>query len=152
MVGLLVPVPEEHLRSGLQTLRREGKVAFGSRAFEVFAKLDELRQGEPVEVLIYASDPTTIIKPPYRASWRATYIGFQSARGGAHPDGMIYRPETTTQYPADNAGHWALFWEVVDLAELPEGERVQTGALKGWGKSKLYVKHFRPEGPVLIDL
>ena len=42
------------LHSGANVCREEGKVAFGSRAWEVFRELDQIRKGEPVDVLIYA--------------------------------------------------------------------------------------------------
>jgi hypothetical protein len=52
-VALLAPVPLQHLRSGQTKAECEGRVAFGSRAWEVFRKLDALREGMPVDVFIY---------------------------------------------------------------------------------------------------
>lgn len=54
-VALLAPVPLEFLIEGIAVCDRQGKVAFGSRAWEIFRKLDELRNGQPVDVYIYAS-------------------------------------------------------------------------------------------------
>jgi hypothetical protein len=55
-VELLAPVPLEHLRSGLEVLAHEPFVAPGSRAWQVFRTLDELRADHAVRVWIYASD------------------------------------------------------------------------------------------------
>jgi hypothetical protein len=54
-VALLAPVPLEHLVDGVEVCAREGKVAFGSRAWEVFKQLDEIRAEAPVDVYVYAS-------------------------------------------------------------------------------------------------
>src|SRR3712207_1530410 len=135
MVGLLAPVPEEHLRSGLDVIAREGKVAFGTRAWEVFYQLDALLNGKTADVLIFASDAQHPLSPP-QVSWRATYLAYIKAKGGAHPEGMRYRPPTTAKYPNDNKGHWALFWEVRDLEELPASERLPIANRQGLGKAQ----------------
>jgi len=44
-VALLAPVPLEHLESGDIVCRQAGKVAYGSRSWDVFAQLDILRGG-----------------------------------------------------------------------------------------------------------
>ena len=62
-VALLTPVPVEHLLDGVEVCRREGKVAFGSQAFETFTRLDD-EAGPGTLVLIYAShsgEPATAI-------------------------------------------------------------------------------------------
>lgn len=147
-VALLAPVPFEHLEDGAEVCRREGRVAFGSRAWEVFRKLDHLRNGLPVEVYIYAShDPG-----PRRlaVSWHALYIGHVEGQNGAHPHGMRFRPPSTGKYLDDNRGFWAVFWEVEDLNLLPEDKYIPTGRLCGLGKKKNYGTNFVPEGPILI--
>src|SRR4051795_3367134 len=112
-VALLAPVPAEHLVSALEVLKTQNKVAFGSAAFLVFDKLESLRHVQGVDVYIYASGREGYAKvSPF---WRAVCLGFVPSNGGAHPDGMKYRPKSTENYPQDNSGHWGLFWEVKDL-------------------------------------
>ena len=65
---------------------------------------------------------------------------------GAHPEGMKYRPLSN-----DNGGHWAVFWEVEDLQQLPKEQRIASASLTGFGKKKPYGHAFRPEGPLLIE-
>jgi hypothetical protein len=104
MVALLAPVPEEHLVSALDVVHEHKKVAFRSRSWQLFRQIDELRGDAPADVLIYASHSTVHHSPP-TVSWRVKYIGQREASGGAHPDGMTYRPLSTTEYPDDNKGH-----------------------------------------------
>ncbi len=46
-VALLAPVPLVHLMAGADIAKREGRVAFGSRAWDVFRELDALRRRPP---------------------------------------------------------------------------------------------------------
>jgi hypothetical protein len=85
-------------------------------------------------VLIYASH-STVHHSPSTVSLRAKYIGHREARGGAHPDGMTYRPLSTTEYPDDNKGHWVIFWEVCDLVRLPTESQIKIGAIFQYGKT-----------------
>ncbi|MGH9577450.1 MAG: hypothetical protein ACRD3R_08430, partial [Terriglobales bacterium] len=96
------------MEDGLHVCQSKGKVAFGSRAFEVFRELDAARDGAPVRVFIYASgDPSS---ERLEASWSGSYVRWVEVPNGAHPDGMTYRPPSTAKYPGDNKGHWAGFW------------------------------------------
>ena len=147
-VALLAPVPLEHLADGVDVCAEKGKVAFGSRAWEVFRKLDELRKGELVDVFIYASH--TGLSGPPEVSWRARYIGHVVSDGGAHPDGMQYRPESTAKYSDDNKGYWAVFWEVESLVQIESDKRIRITDFCGLDKNKHYPKVFVPEGPLLI--
>jgi hypothetical protein len=149
--AILAPVPEEHLVDGVSVCEKQGKVAFGSRAWEVFRKVDRLRHGDPVDVWIYASHRPTGAAPILAASWRATYLGHVQAKRGAHPDGMTYRPPSTFKYPTDNQGHWAIFWEVTSLRQIPTGERLKFPQLRGLGKKPYYGRIFVPEGPLIIE-
>ncbi len=54
--AILAPVPLEHLESGQPVAEEKGFVAFGSRGRKFFRDMDERRDGNPVPVLIYASD------------------------------------------------------------------------------------------------
>lgn len=53
--AILAPVPLEHLQSGRDVAAREGFVAFGSKEWELFRRVDELRHGRTVPVLLYPS-------------------------------------------------------------------------------------------------
>lgn len=148
-IALLAPVPLEHLVAGKKKADEVGRVAFGSGAWEVFRKLDALRKGMPVDVYIYASDDADGRNS--EVSWRARYICHVEGEMGAHPDGMLYRPESTTKYPGDNRGHWAVFWEVENLRRLAKDQRMPLADLTGFEKEKAYGRGFAPRGPLLIE-
>lgn len=148
-VALLAPVPLEHLQDGVDVCQKEGKVAFGSRAWEVFRKLDDIRNGLTVDVYIYASHNPSA--RGFTVTWMAVYIGHVESINGAHLLGMKYRPPSTERYQEDNLGHWAVFWEVEDLHLLTESECVLTGRFHGLDKRKNYGRNFAPEGPILIQ-
>jgi hypothetical protein len=149
-VELLAPVPVEHLRSGLQVLEREPFIALGSRAWQVFRELDLQRDDRAVRVLIYASwhedQPV-----PLSATWTRLYVGQVEANGGAHPEGMRFRPQTTAQYAGDNEGYWAIFWHLADLRELAPAERIPVAEMTGWRDKRPYGHPFEPEGPIIIQ-
>jgi hypothetical protein len=148
-VALLAPVPVDHLLDGQAVAETEGRVAFGSRAWQVFRDLDKLRKGYPVDVYIYASHGGG--DREFTTSWHARYVGHVESENGAHPAGMRYRPPSTGQSPSDNKGHWAVFWEVEELQQLPEKERISLADLTGFGQKKTYGHAFPPEGPILIE-
>ena len=68
-IALLAPVPLEHLKDGIGICQKEGKLAFGSRAWDTFRELDELRNSNPVPVLIYAS--MSQVDGPATITWQA---------------------------------------------------------------------------------
>lgn len=146
--SLLAPVPLEHLLDATAVCRAEGKVAFGSRAWEVFRELDVERNGAPVDVYIYASGDLGSAK--IEVSWRGRYIGHVEGKNGAHPDGLRFRPPSTAKNPTDNKGHWAVFWELDQLNQLEPSERIPTGAFIGHKSGKLCAKNFVPGGPVIV--
>jgi len=139
----------EHLIDGVDVCAAEGKVAFGSRAWEVFRELDGLRRGMPVDAYIYPSRADGPLH--YEIRWTARYIGHVASVGGAHPDDMRYRPPSTAKHAVDNCGHWAVFWEVQDLHELPTADHIRVCDLCGFRKSGSYKRNFVPERPILID-
>lgn len=149
--AILAPIPEEHLHEGARVCTEKGKVAFGSRAWQVFQEVDRERGVQPVEVLIYPSHPLTGGRSKAIATWRALYIGSVNAKRGAHPDGMTYRPASTNKYETDNSGYWALFWEVGNLRSVGVAGAVKISSLKGLGKKKFYAPDFVPEGPLRIE-
>jgi hypothetical protein len=146
--AILAPVPMEHLQSGAEIAHDTGFVAFGSRKWELFRKVDELRGDAPVPVLIYPSHEDLPVKTSLIVCWAGWYIGCEESGNGKHSQGMIHRPPTTGQYSADNQGHWAVFWHVHDLRELAPSQRLPISALQtvkgGWRKSA------PPRGPELV--
>jgi hypothetical protein len=146
--ALLAPVPLEHLLSGASVAAAAGKVAFGSMAWELFREVDTLRQGQSVDVFIYASHAAGV--PVLAATWRGVYVGHVVSQGGMHPAGMQFRPPTTAKYPHDNSGYWAVFWEVADLGQLPPNSQLPIRTLRGYKSGKRFVSSFIPEGPLLI--
>jgi len=148
-IALLAPVPLEHLQDGTDICKREGRVAFGSRAWELFRELDLQRKGMLVDVYIYPSQKS--VARGFHASWHGIYIGHVESQNGAHPEGMRVRPPSTAKYSEDNIGYWAVFWEVTNLRELSTAERIPLSYLTGFGKPKAYKVGFIPEGPLLIE-
>jgi hypothetical protein len=137
-IALLAPVPLDHLKSGAIM---EGRVAFGSRAYELFLKLEKLRGDGDVDVYIYASHAAG---HDAEAAWHARYVGFVRSESGFHPN-PEHRPESSLTDTPDSA----LFWEVEDLRRLDPP--VWIGKLTGLGKKKPYGHKFPPHGPVLIE-
>ncbi|MGH9890979.1 MAG: hypothetical protein ACREA0_03135 [bacterium] len=148
-VALLAPVPLVHLTDGADIAKREGRVAFGSRAWDVFRELDGLRRGLTVDAYLYAShiDGPLVLA----ATWHARYIGHVESVNGAHPGGMRYRPPSTARYPSDNQGHWAVFWEVEALRQVAAAEYRPLRDFTGFGKRRPYGRNFVPEGPLLVE-
>jgi hypothetical protein len=89
------------------------KVAFGSRAYDVFIKLNEIRDGEPVDVFIYESYGSGQYE--FKVSWRARYLRFEEAVNGMHPN-PEFRPLSTLRDTNDSL----LFWEVDSLQQVLE--------------------------------
>lgn len=146
--SILAPVPLEHIQSGAEIASNTGFVAFGSRKWELFRKVDELRDGARVPVLIYPSHEDVPAKDSFIVSWVGWYVGCEESGNGKHSKGMTHRPPTTGQYTSDNQGHWAVFWHVCDLHELPAAKRLPISAIQtvkgGWRKSA------PPRGPELV--
>ena len=90
--ALLAPVPLEHLRSGQKVSEQKGFVAFGTRKWEMLRKLDEMREGAPIPVLIYPSHEDVPAKESFVVSWYGWYVGHVDSVMGQHPLGMEHRP------------------------------------------------------------
>jgi hypothetical protein len=144
-LALLAPVPLVHLEDGQQvcTGMRVDRVAYGSRNWQFFEKLDALRGADCVDVYIYASHADNLHKV---ASWRARYVGHvRSTAGGLHPGGEKYRPPSTR----GESDYWAVFWEVRDLKRL--ADPIPLTDLRGLDSDHNYDRGFLPEGPMLIE-
>lgn len=147
--ALLAPVPLEHLRSGLDVVARKGSVCFGSRSFEVFRKLDQLRKEEPIMTLIYPSHEDEGPKHNYEVSWLASYVGQKESSNG-RPDDPTFRPPTTFDYPKDNAGYWSTFWFVRGLQELPVGKHVSIAKISKLTGGKFKAAPIRR--PIIVEV
>ncbi|OHC73544.1 MAG: hypothetical protein A3G18_07785 [Rhodospirillales bacterium RIFCSPLOWO2_12_FULL_58_28] len=148
--AILAPVPLEHLQTGKQVADAKGFVAFGSKKWELFRKVDEKRHGLRVPTIIYPSHEGVPSKLTFMVTWFGWYIAYMDSVGGAHPFGMTHRPPTTNKYDSDNSGHWAVFWHVEGLRELPKNlylpiSKIET-VKEGWRKNA------PPRGPELVAI
>lgn len=141
-IALLAPVPIGLLNQGGDVIQTKGKVAFGSRAWELFRRLDDMRGGLPIDVFIYASHTESLEKV---VSWQGRYIGHVEGIDGKHPDGRRYRSRLAL---GDGSGWWAVFWELDALRRI---DPISTGDLRGYGDGKDYGAPFIPEGPIIIE-
>ncbi len=147
VVGLLAPVPLDHLLDGVVVCQDQGKVAFGTRVWEAFRDL-EIEAGSGAPVLIYASHAGEHNLGPM-VSWTARFAGWVPATiAGGHPEGDTYRPPSTLR--EDSTGHWLGFWEVTDLRQLPAEKYTPIAQLHD-RKGRRYRRDFIPEGPILIS-
>jgi hypothetical protein len=147
IAGLLAPVPLVHLADGQDVCRDEGKVAFGTRGWEVFRDL-EADGGLGAPVLIYASHAAEHNLGPV-VSWQACYAGWVPATiSGGHPDGERYRPPSTYG-GEDTTRHWLGFWAVTDLQALGAEEHIPIADLHD-RRGRKFGGDFVPEGPILL--
>jgi hypothetical protein len=146
--ALLAPVPEVHLLDGLTTVRFYGKAAYGSRSWEVFRDLDQLRGDEPPVAYLYASHVAQNVGP--KVTWEALHIGHIEARSGSYPGNLKYRPTSATEHPADLAGHRAVYWHLADLKQLPREDWVDIADIRRYRTQMPFGKGFVPEGPIIV--
>jgi hypothetical protein len=146
-VEMLAPVPLDLLLDARATFG-ESEFALGSRAWEVFRRLDGLAAGTPVRVWIYASHHPDQPKPS-SATWTARYLRTVESVGGAHPESERYRSPLAR--PEDDLAYWAVYWHVDHLRELAPDERRFVSSMQGHGQPRPYGHPFEPEGPTLIE-
>lgn len=148
--AILAPVPLEHLESGLLVLDRQEFVAYGTMKWELLAKVDAMQGDGRIAVLIYPSHEDVPTKDSFVVSWFGWYAGSVHSLNGAHPNGMNNRPDTTAKYLADNRGHWAAFWHVTGLRQLPKEKQISIGKIQGYKGG--WRKDRPPRGPELVTL
>jgi hypothetical protein len=140
--AILAPVPGEHLRTGLSVCQVTGFVAFGTNKWDFLVKVDEMRKGKPIPVLIYPSHEDDPAKLGFIVEWFGWYVGFTQAIRGVHPNPAHRPPSAMTDGP------WAAFWHAQGLRQLPPEKRLAIGAVPsikgGWRKNK------PPRGPELV--
>jgi hypothetical protein len=146
-ICIYAPVPAVLLQSALETCEREGRVAFGTNAQQLFEDIDA-DFGPRIPVIIH---PTVHYGDPKgfgKLSFAATYIGFEKAdHKGLHKTSAV-RPNAVFD-PKDPDTAWLGFWEVEDLHMLTK--RVGPETLIARGKNKHLPKTFVPHGPLLVD-
>jgi len=152
-IAILCPVPAALLKSALATCDEKGRVAFGTNAFDVFKRAEQL-YGSPLPALIYPTihygDPDGLSAPGY-ACFRATYLCLQRAdRNGRHPDPSV-RPAATVS-GSDSDTPWQFFWEVEGLQKLPAAQRIAITTLMAEGQNKPLPKAYVPHGPTIVKV
>ncbi|MCX6621571.1 MAG: hypothetical protein NTY38_10930 [Acidobacteria bacterium] len=140
-IALLAPVPLVHLESALETKTPDGQVAFGTKAWELFNKLDERRAGLPVDVYIYESRPEGSFEG--KVTWHARYIRLEPDRGKAKP----FRPKSTETDTFDGE----VYWTVESLRRMKPGEYIAVADFTGFGHRNPYGKSFPPHRPLLVE-
>lgn len=143
-VALLTPVPIDHLVDGVEVCRREGKVAYGSQAWETLMKFEDLG-GVGAPVLVYASHNPEHLGPT--VLWVGYYLDYVESKGGAHPAHGRYRPPSCKE--EDQSGYWAGFYELSDLQQLDPESRIAIPSLRSLD-GKPYAAGFVPEGPTIV--
>jgi len=144
--AILAPIPKIHLESASEVSIRTGFVAFGSRKYHMFEKLNSDCPKTPLPVLIYASHSKNGEQMlDLNASWMGWYIGFIAAVNGKHPIGQeCHRPDSTKSDSSD----WYIFWHVAFLKKLNSQEHIPIHELKAL--SGTLRKKSAPRGPELI--
>ena len=141
-IALLAPVPLDILESALETGTPAGQIAFGTRDWSFFDKLDKSRAGMPVDAYIYASHPGGSFEG--KATWHARYVPLEPERHKAKP----YRPTLAAQ--TDN---WEgeVYWMVERLRRMETNEHISVTDFIAFGHAKPYGKSFPPHRPLLVE-
>jgi hypothetical protein len=150
-IGILAPVPATIMRSAMDTCTVEGRVAFGSDAWDVFDRANR-EYGEGIPVLIYPThrygDPDKLCDPGF-VPLRADYFGTTPAtKAGKHPNPAVRPQITISGRSADSA--WTIFWEVRNLIQVPKSNRIVITSLTSEGQKKPLGNGFVPHGPMLV--
>ncbi len=138
-------MPEILLVGGLEVCQQHGRVAFGSRAWQVLSQFDE-QAGPGAPVLIYASHPSHNRGP--KVTWTARWLRWEPTNGGRHPDGDLIRPPRSVDDGEDTVGYWVGYWEATDLTPLSQDQWVRTSDLVNLHGRRF--TPFVPEGPILL--
>ena len=141
-IALLAPVPLDILESALETGTPAGQIAFGTRDWSLFDKLDKSRAGMPVDAYIYASHPGGSFEG--KATWHARYVRLEPERHKAKP----YRPTLAAQ--TDN---WEgeVYWMVERLRRMETNKHISVTDFIAFGHAKPYGKSLPPHRPLLVE-
>ncbi|MFN7994870.1 MAG: hypothetical protein U0Q18_14790 [Bryobacteraceae bacterium] len=139
-IALLAPVPRCHLESALEAETPEMRLAFGTKAWELFNELDQKRAGLPVDVYIYESHSEGSFES--RATWHARYVHLETDRQNANP----YRPKSTVSDTFEGE----VYWIVEGLRRMQPNEYIPVADFTALGDPKAYGKSFPPRRPLLV--
>jgi hypothetical protein len=143
--ALLAPVPINHLRSAVEAFMH--RVAFGSDAYDTFHGVPKQIEAPGFRALLYPSylyDWGEEAEPFVRFEGR--FGGWEAAERLEEEDLKSVRPGSV--YASGNEEpHWALFWFVEDLRELPE--RIPLGRIQRLSGGRLD-PGFVPRGPIFV--
>ena len=99
-------MPAQFLKSALDICAAEGVVAFGTNAWEVFAKIDEEYGAGipvPIDATHFEGSPDKPFSPG-KSGYRAVYKRVQPAKGGKNPNPSL-RPVQIVDCAASNQFH-----------------------------------------------
>ena len=154
--ALLCPVPAIHLTDALDICQRQGRLAFGTNATELFLTLDKEGAIGHLQVFIFpsftgagaASSPalSRLLSKPGTARFAGRLVNIEpphprGAERGRHRNPDL-RPVSTIAGSSPDTG-WDLFWELEGLVscEVPLSAFVKQGS-----KAK-FAKGFVLQGP-----
>ncbi len=140
-IALLAPVPLDILVSALETYTPAGQIAFGTRDWELFDKLDKSRMKMPVDVYIYASHAGGSFEG--KATWHAKYVRLEPDRHEAKP----YRPMLAAQ---TDVWEGEVYWIVERLRRTEASEHISVTDFISFEDTKPYGKSFPPHRPLLV--
>ena len=144
-LALLMPVPWEHLADGETVCKREGKVAFGSNAFEILHKFQE-GGGVGTHVLIYSSHEHLPGVP--EVTWRAIFLGMAKGEDYSANDLRQFRPESCWAEDRSGLG-WGCFIELADLERLADTDSIPVRDIQT-RSGKAHAPDFVPRGPTVV--
>ncbi|MCJ2086452.1 hypothetical protein MKK88_10670 [Methylobacterium sp. E-005] len=145
-VAILAPVPAVIIDSAMETCAREGVVAFGTNAFEVFHRVEE-EYGTGIPVIIKPTSRYGDPKGYARMSFSGKFERFTKAdRQGLHPE-PEKRPAVTLS-PEDPDTPVYGFWEISNLRLMPN--QVSMGSLRAVGKKTPLPATYKFQGPLLV--
>jgi hypothetical protein len=140
-IALLAPVPFAHLKSATEADTPNGQVAFATRDWELFNKLDGSRAGMPVDVYIYESHPEGSFEG--KATWHARYVRLETDRHKAR----AYRPKSTETDTVEGE----VYWIVERLRRMEPNEHIPVADFIAFRNMKPYGKSFPPHRPLLVE-
>ena len=142
-IAIFAPIPASILKSSIETCAKAGRVAFGSKAGNVFDKADE-----GIPVLIYPTgrndDPDKLCPCDGYVNFRGTYLGTVRAIAGKHPNPDVRPLATISDTESD------FFWEVSDLVQLAKQDQIAITDLITDSTSKPLTKKYLSFGPRLV--
>jgi hypothetical protein len=142
-VALFTPVPSLHIEDdGLARCRERGRVAFGTRAFQVLRQLERTANGRPVTVYVYAS--RTGRNPA--ATHRGRYLGHKANSKMTRED-WLCRP-SSTWVCADDRDQWPTYYFLADLERL--AVPIPIRRFRSLATHRPLVNH-APQGPILVS-